>query len=195
MTLVFRKFRRRQTIGRQGTKHAGTLLANVGPGSVPTKLIIIESEAGQRVEAVFALQDQAFSDETCRAGDLIKYINVHIGVSARSAVTDEIGWLEWAVIWKREGESDFANTQLGVLTLGTVATNRYRNDCIFTGSIPTNRNSASFQEVSLKIPKSKQFLKVGEECVLFMAYRSSNSADVTTDDMRVVASYNYKAYS
>ncbi len=182
-------------MGKSGTKHAGTLLANIGPGSVPLKLIIIESESGARQEAVFALQDQAFSDETCRAGDLIKFVNIHIGVSARTAVTDEIGWLEWACVWKREGESDLANTQLGVLTLGTVATNRYRNDCLFTGSIPINRNSASFQEISLKMPRSKQFLKVGETCVLFMAYRSSNSADVTTDDVRVVSSYNYKAYS
>ncbi len=195
MTLVFKKFRPKLTRGKTGTKHAGTLLANIGPGSVPTKLIIIESEAGARVEAVFALQDQAFSDETCRSGDLIKFINIHIGGAARTAVTDEIGWVEWAVVWKREGESDLANTQLGTLTLGTVATNRYRNDCLFTGTVPLNRNSASFQEVSLKMPRSKQFLKVGEECVLFVAYRSSNSADVTTDDVRVVLSYNYKAYS
>ncbi len=193
--MVFRKFKKKQTLGKAGTKHAGTQLGNQGPGSVPGKLVIIESESGQRQEAVFALQDQAFSDETCRAGDLIKFVNIHIGVSARTAVTDEIGWLEWAAVWKREGESDLANTQLSTLTLGTVATNRYRNDCIFTGTVPINRNSASYQEVKLKMPRTKQFLKVGEEFVLFWAYRSSNSADVTTDDVRFVISYNYKAYS
>ncbi len=193
--MLKRRFRTKLTKGKTGTKHAGTLLANSGSGSVPTKLIIIESSAGARGEAVFELQDNAFSDETCRAGDLIKFVNIHIECASRFTGEENKGWLEYAVCWKREGEADLTIAQLGVLTLGTVATNRYRNDCIWTGFVPIFNNGAHGAELSLKMPKTKQFLKVGEELILFTFYRSQLSTDVSTDRVRQVLSYNYKAYS
>lgn len=194
--MPFRRRRRKATIGRSGTKHAGTRLANIGPASTPDKTIIIESESGARGEAVFALQDQAFSDETCRAGDLVKFVNLHIQAAPRSPESiNNIGWVEYAVCWKREGESDLTNTQLGTLTLGTVATNRYRNDCLWTGFIPLGQLQANGARIQLKMPKSKQFLKVGEELVVFTYFRSQNSAAGGTDAARAIVSYNYKAYS
>ncbi len=183
-------------MGKSGIKHAGTLLANIGPASVPTKLIIIESSSGARQEAVFELQDNAFSDETCRAGDLIKYVNIHIQIASRlESDEDARGWLEYAAVWKRESEDDISNAELGVLTLGNVATNLYRNDCIWTGFIPVFNNGAHGAELQLKMPKTKQFLKVGEEFVLFVSYRSQSSTALGQNDNRVVLSYNYKAYS
>ncbi len=189
--------RKKQTLGKTGVKHAGTLLANIGPATVvTTKQVIIESSGGARQEAVQEIQDAAFTDETCRSGDLIKYVNAHIQVSTRfPASTDSQGWFEYAFVWKREGETDVTNGSLGTLTLGTVCTNLYRNDCIWTGFIPVHQDGSSGTEVKLKMPRSKQFLKLGEEFVLFVIYRSNNSASVSTDLMRVVLSYNYKAYS
>ncbi len=185
----------KQTKGKSAVKHAGTLVLNSGPGSVPGKLVIIESSAGARGEAVFELQDNAFSDETCRAGDLIKFVNIHIQCGDKAQNSNSVGWLEYAVVWKREGESDLTNVQLGTLTLGVVATNRYRNDCIWTGFIPMFEKGAHGAELVLKMPKAKMFLKVGEELVLFTEFRSQNSADVGTANIRQVLSYNYKAYS
>ncbi len=193
--MVFRKVR--QTKGKTGVKHAGTLLANIGPATVvTTKQVIIESSAGARQEAVQELQDSAFTDETCRTGDLIKYVNSHIQVATRfPASTDSQGWLEYAFVWKRESETDVTNGQLGTLTLGTICTNLYRNDCIWTGFIPVHQDGSSGAELKLKMPRSKSFLKLGEEFVLFTIFRSNNSASVSTDLMRVILSYNYKAYS
>ncbi len=192
-----RRFMKKQTRGKSGIKHAGTLLSNIGPASVSVlKQVIIESSAGQRQEAVFELQDNAFSDETCRSGDLVKYVNIHIQCASRNqTLVDTIGWLEYAVVWKREGETDLSTSQLGTLTVGNAATNLFRNDCIWTGEVPIFLNGAHGAELSLKMPKTKQFLKVGEELVLYVYKRSTNSAAVATDDTRVILSYNYKAYS
>ncbi len=190
------RFARKLTRGKSGTKHAGTLLANIGPESVPTKLIIIESSAGQRQENIFELQDNAFSDETCRSGDLIKFVNIHIQAASRNeAGADNRGWIEYAVVWKREGEADVTTARLGTLTLGTVATNLYRNDCIWTGFIPIFNAGSHGAELSLKMPKTKQFLKVGEELVMFVSYRAQSATALGFDDNRVILSYNYKAYS
>ncbi len=191
-----RRFIKKELKGKAGIKHAGTLLANIGSGTaIITKQVIIESSAGARQEAVFQLQDDAFSDETCRAGDCVKFVNSHIQSSSRGDADSRIGWLEYAYVWKREGETDVTNTQIGVLTLGTICTNLYRNDCIWTGFIPIFRNGAHGAQVKLKMPKSKKYLKVGEEFVLFVYFRSNNSASMGTDDNRVILSYNYKAYS
>jgi len=159
-------------------------------------MIIVESSAGARTEAVQELQDQAFTDETCRAGDLIKFVNVHIQCASRNNTSaNTMGWIEYAVVWKRESESDLTTTQLGILTLGTVATNRYRNDCLWTGFIPMFIDGANGANIALKMPKTKQYLRIGEELVLFVSFRSQNSAAVGTDDNRIILSYNYKAYS
>ncbi len=190
-----RSYRPRLLKGKIGIKHAGTLLANSGSGSVPTKQVIIESSAGARTEAVQELQDNAFTDETCRAGDCIKFVNIHLQVASRFTGEENKGWLEYAVCWKRESESDLTITQLGVLTLGNVATNRYRNDCLWTGFIPVFNDGAHGAELQLKMPKAKQFLKIGEELVLFTFFRSQLSTDTSTDRVRQVLSYNYKAYS
>ncbi len=192
-----RRFIKRLTKGKTGTKHAGTLLANIGSGTVViTKQVIIETAAGARTEAVQEIQDNAFTDETCRTGDCIKFVNIHIQAATRQpTISTSIGWLEYAVCWKREGETDLTNGSVGTLTLGTIATNRYRNDCIWTGFIPIFMNGAHGAELQLKMPKAKQFLKVGEELVLFVYFRSQLSTATETDNTRVVLSYNYKAYS
>ncbi len=185
------------TKGKIGVKHAGTLLANIGPATVAiTKQVVIESSAGARTEGVQELQDSAFTDETCRAGDLIKYVNFHFQIATRfPASTDTPGWLEYCICWKREGEADLTNAALSTLTLGTIGTNRYRNDCLWTGFIPINQDGASGANVALKMPRGKQYLRIGEELVVFVHFRSNNSASMSTDLVRVILSYNYKAYS
>ncbi len=191
-----RKRFRRELKGKSGVKHAGTLLANIGSGiGTITKQIIIESSSGTNSENVFELQDSAFSDETCRSGDCIKYVNIHIQVAPRGSDDTRNGWLEYAVVWKREDVADVSNTRIGILTLGTIATNFYRNKCIWTGFIPVGKAQANGTQLRLKMPKDEKYLKDGREFVLFVYYRSNLSTDVTTDSTRVILSYNYKAYS
>ncbi len=191
-----RRYMKKQTRGKSGVKHAGTNLVNSGSGSVPTKFIIIESAAGDRTEGSQTIQQDATTDERCRTGDLIKFVNIHIQCASRVGNEDErMGWLEYACVWKRGAESDLSITQLGVQTLGETATNLYRNDCIWTGFVPIGLTQPNGVSLALKMPKSKQFLKLGEEFVLFTYFRSQNSASVATTSIRQVNSFNYKAYS
>ncbi len=193
--MPFRR-KRKQTIGRVGIKHADTLMGNIGPASAVTKFPIIESEGGLRTESEQTIQANATTGEVCRTGDLVKYVNIHIQSASRTlASIDQVGWLEYACVWKREGETDITNTTLGTLTLGTACTNLFRNDCIWTGFIPIFENGAFGAELHLKMPQTKQFLKLGEEFVLYLAFRSTISTDTGTANNRFVASFNYKAYS
>ncbi len=191
-----RRFMKKQTVGKAGVKHAGTLLANSGAGSVPTKFTIIETDVGPRDENATQIQSSATTAEICMTGTLIKFVNIHIQCASRVGTEDErMGWLEYAAVWKRESETDLTITELGTQTLGQTATNRYRNDCIWTGFVPIGLTQPNGVNLQLKMPKSKQFLKIGEEFVLFTFFRSQNSASVATTSIRQVLSFNYKAYN
>lgn len=183
-------------MGKTGVKHAGTLVANIGAASVPTKYVVIETDAGAREEGSQVIQGNATTDEVCRTGDLIKFVNLHIQIAGRDSTDEEsMGWLEYAAVWKREAEADITTTELGTLTLGTVATNLYRNDCIWTGFVPVGLNQPNGVNLALKMPKSKCYLKLGEEFILFLAYRSQFASGVSTISQRLIVSHNYKAYS
>jgi len=190
----FRKVR--QTKGKTALKHAGTNLANVGSGSTPTKLIIADTQGGARIEGVQTFTQGRSTDEECNAGDLIKYLNIHIQGASRSSTDDNsIGWMEYAVVCKLDTTPDITTAQLGVLTLGNVATNLYRNDCLWTGFFPIGINQPNGAELSIKVPKPWAYMKLGYELVLFCFFRSQNSASVSTTSNRLLQSYNFKAYS
>jgi len=191
-----RRSRPKLTRGKKGVKHADTLITTSGSGSVPTKQVIVQSDAGNRVEDSSTIQSNATTSEICRIGDLVKFVNIHLQVASRDFVAgDSVGWLEYACVWKRQEETDLTIAELGTLTLGTVATNRYRNDCIWTGFIPVGSNQPNGANLALKMPKAKMYLSMGEEFVLFTFFRSQNAASAQVNSIRSVTSYNYKAYS
>ncbi len=191
------RFRRKKmTTGRTGVKHATSFLDNIGSGSVPTTVTLVETDAGTRKELHQNIQSTANTDETCRTGDLIKYLNVHLQIASRSNANFEAtGWLEYAIYYKKEVDAQLAITNLGTQTVGETATNLYRNDCWWTGFIPTSLTGANGAELALKIPKTRQFLKIGDQFQCVCYYRSNSSASVATDTMRVIVSANFKAYS
>lgn len=181
-----------------GVAHAGTIIANIGSGSTVGKLIMVETEVGARTTTGGAQSTKSFSstDETCNIGDLIKYINVNMQIAPRvSGGTDANGWLEFAVVAKREADADVPNTQIGNLTLGNIAKNMYRNECIWTGFIPCGDSMPNGVQLHIKVPKAKQYLKIGDTIVLFYYWRSNLSTSVLTDSNRFIGSYMYKAYS
>ena len=193
--MPFRKKMRKQTMGKTGVKHAGTLVDNIGSANI-TKYDIIVTDAGARQETDQVIQGNATTDEVCRTGDLIKFVNLHIQIAGRDVADPEtMGWLEYAAVWKREAEADISTTELGTLTLGTVATNLYRNDCIWTGFIPVGLNQPNGVSLALKMPKTKQFLKLGEEFILFLHFRSQFASGTSAISQRLIVSHNYKAYS
>lgn len=191
-----RHFKRRITLGKQPLHHSGTLLDNVGSGSVPTKFVTIETEVGPRSTTGAPKSVQSFrsTDEICQIGDCIKYVNLFIQVAPRTATANDVGWLEWAYVCQRENDADIPITQVGNQTLGVIAKQMYRNECVYTGNIPIGSAQANKLDIQLKIPKPKTFLHIGDEYNLYVYYRSTNSADVQTDNIRVILSYFYTSY-
>jgi len=185
-------------MGKVGIKHASTRVANIGPSATggPEKFVIVDTDAGPRVETSQTIQDNATTASNCTVGTLVKYINLHIQCASRTEQTgNSMGWVEYAVVCKREQTADPTNAQAGLLTLGNVCTNLYRGQCIWTGFVPIFINGANGSELSLKLPKEYQFQKIGYETVLYVWFRSQNSAATGDDSNRIVLSYNYKAYS
>ena len=98
-------------------------------------------------------------------------------------------------MWKDTLLVDPTTAQTGVLTLGNICTNLFRNNCIWTGFIPVFSNGAFGAELQLKMPKFYGKLKIGTELVLYMIFRSTISTDMGTANNRVISSFNYKSYS
>ncbi len=181
-------------------QHSGTFVQNVGNGSAPDQFEIMETEAGLRTTtgAPQTIKDSASTQEVCNIGDIIKYINLFIQICPRpdiGVLANQLGWLEWALVMVKESEADVPITQLGTQTLGNVCTNMFRNECIFTGCIPTGSRQGNYQAIKIKVPKFKQKIRFGDEWRLITSFRSSTSVDVTTDTNRLIKSFMYKSYS
>ncbi len=164
---------------------------------MPGKYVIAETEGGARSlsGAATQIQGNRTTDERCNVGDLIKYVNIQIEVAGR--VIDDANqnsWLEWAFVCKREADADIPITQVGTQTLGDIATNMYRNECIYTGMIPIGINQGNGQNLMIKLPKTKQYLRLGDTFVIFTYIRSSNSVAASTTSHRLIQSFNFKCY-
>ncbi len=185
---------------KTGIQHADTLLSNIGPASIPTTFEVLETEGGTRsvTGATQTIQDSASTGEVVRVGDIVKYINLFIEIAPREAVatpTNRAGWLEWALVMVKESETTVPITSTGTQTLGTICTNMFRNECIYTGAVPVGRDVPNFAAIKIKVPKFKQKIRLGDEWRFICYARSNNSADVATDAYRLVQSFMYKTYS
>ncbi len=179
-------------------QHAGTVVASVGAGTVPQEQVILKTEAGPR-NVTGANQDVTAERDTgnkCNVGDIIKYVNLFIGVASKSApVNNEgAGWLEWAFVCVKESETNVPITTMGVQTLGVVCTNMFRNECIFTGAVPVGLSQPNIANISLKIPKTKSTIRIGDEWRFITSFRDLKSTGVSTDTMRLIKSFIYKGY-
>ncbi len=186
----------RQTRNKSSEHHSGTFVSNVGPGKLVGEFEILETEGGLRTTtgASQTIQDSRSTAEVCNVGDLVKYVNLFIQCTPRVTADKNMGWLEWAFVCVKESEVSIPNTQIGVETLGVIAKRMYRNECIFTGFIPLGTSQANGQSISIKIPKTKSTLRMGDEWRLYTYFRSSNSAAVTDDDVRLIESFFYTCY-
>ncbi len=187
------------TTGRSSIQHAGTIVENTGGAKVPTSTVILKTEAGPR-NVTGANQDITAERDTgnkCNVGDMIKYVNLFLQAGSRANETDDdgSGWLEWAFVCVKETETVTPITTLGVQTLGVVCTNMYRNECIFTGAMPVGSAQPNFLPISLKIPKSKWTLRVGDEWRFITYFRDLKATSTSATAVRVVKSFIYKGYA
>ncbi len=197
--MPFRRKIRRRTIGKTPIQHCQTLIANVGAATAPATQVVLLTEAGARSldGAGFNTTAGRDSDNECNIGDVCKYVNLFIQIGPREIAVgndERNGWLEWAFVCVKESETAVPITQLGVLTLGTVCTNMFRNECIFTGNVPVGANQPASASIQIKIPRSKQTLRVGDEWRFITYYRDMNATAGDLDSNRLIKSYMYKSY-
>ncbi len=195
-------FRRKSKIGlrRPSTKHSGTLQSNIGAGTAPEKLIVLKTSGGPRSTdgGPMTIQSTSSTDDDCKTGDKCRLVNLHIEAGARPDIgteQDRTGWIEWSFICVRENETEVPITRLGVQTLGDVCTNMYRGECIYTGAIPVGSVQPVVAEISLKIPKLKVKMKLGDEWRFITSFRSVSSTSTATAVIRLIKSYNEKVES
>jgi len=181
-------------------KHADTLVSVIGPGTVAvTEHIMRDTEVGLRDPA--GQNDtiqlgRGFAEE-CNIGDVCKYINIHIQAGPRAATSPNAqmgGWIEWGFVCHKGSDAQPTKANIGTLTLGNILTNYFREECIYTGAVPVGINQPATAEITLKIPKKKQMLRVGDEWTLFYIARTTSSTETESDTFKVFTSCNYINY-
>ncbi len=184
---------------KPAVKHSGTIVDNVGQGSNAVKFIILKTSGGPRSTdgSPQTIQSGASTDEDCRTGDKVKFVNLTLQVAPRTGISedDRIGWMEWAFVCVRENETEVPSTRLGVQTLGDICTNMYRGECIMSGVIPVGGTQPSIGLMKLKIPKHKVNIKLGDEWRYITFFRATSSTSTSTLSDRSIKSYNYKVRS
>ncbi len=185
-------------MGKQGIQHAGTVVDNIGGGSAPQEQIVLKTEAGAR-NVTGANQDYSAERDTgnkVNAGDIVKYINLFLEVGTRSIAGDDdnAGWLEWALCCVKESETNVPITTLGVQTLGVVCTNMFRNECIYTGMVPIGITQPNSIPIMIKIPKSKNTIRIGDEWRFITYFRDLKVTSTGLSGIRIIKSFMYKGY-
>ncbi len=191
----------RQTRGQTPIKHSSTLVDNTGAGvgSLFSHLIFGTESARGTSGGVQNLKNFINTEEQVEVGDIIKYVNICLQCSPRAVeptnVLDNAGWLEWCVFWQRETDKSVGVANIGILTVGCIASHQFRENCLLTGCFPIGTRQAMAQDIKIKIPRRCCKIKLGDKLRVTCYIRTSNSADMRTDSHRMIASSHFKAYS
>lgn len=186
----------RRTMGKDPIKKSNTILENIGQGSSPSGMNLIVVPNRSTDGAVQTIRDDQDTGVQANVGDLIKYVHITLQCGNRDTNVEagDTGWLEWAVLFEKEKATTIPSTQTGVLTLPVIAQRMVRGDCLMTGQIPVGSIQPIVQEILIKIPKNKVKLQLGSSMNLWTIFRLVDSADVRTDNIRLVKSTFYKLY-
>ncbi len=194
--------RRRVGITRfkTGIQHARTKLVNSGSGSISDTFEVLETSGGARslTGTGITIKESATTGEVINVGDIVKYINLFVETGPRNnqgVAQDRTGWLEWAFVCVKESETTVPITTVGTETLGVICTNMFRNECIFTGSIPQGVDIPNYAEIKIKIPKFKQKIRLGDEWRFITYFRAVSSSATGVVETRQVKSFMFKSYS
>ena len=191
----------RQTRGKVPVKHASTLVDNTGAGVGSFFGHVVYAVGPSRAAAagVQTIQDASTTEQLVQIGDIIKYVNICLEAAPRGAeptnLPDNCAWLEWAVCWQRERNTFPTVANIGVATLGVLASHFYRENCLMTGCFPIGTRQAMSQDIKIKIPKRCCNIKMGDRITILCYVRTSLSTDMRTDSHRLIASSHFKTYN
>ncbi len=193
-----RKVRLSQT--RESLVHSDTLVVTHGPSSIPSSFVVLDTEAGARSldgtpKAVQAGQNTA---EETNVGSIVKYMNIFIESAVRPVEADNddeaVGWLEWALVMVKQTETSMPITNVGTLTIGNIAKNMYRNECIFTGCMPLGKFQPNCQSIVIKVPRFKQKITIGDQWRLLIYFRDVVATASETNSCRTILSTMWKSW-
>ncbi len=200
--MVFRRRRiKRQTLGKDPIKHSATAIGNIGQGTNVGKFQIVTVPTRDTAGNVQTIQSESNTSTICQVSDIVKYVNICVGVANRNQTPDPVGvddqgWLEYALIHTKEAAQEVVpSTNLGTKTLGDICTKMFRGDCLFTGCVPIGTIQAITLDLKFKIPAARAKLKLGSDLSFLTFFRAVESTDVRTDNIRLVQSCIYKCYS
>ncbi len=191
----------RVTRGKIPVKHASTLVDNTGAGVGTLFGHVIYAVTQQRdlAAGVQTIKVESTTENRVEVGDLIKYINICLECAPRGVepanLPDNCAWLEWAVIWQRERNAFPTVANIGVATLGTLASHMYRENCFMTGCFPIGTRQAMSQDIKIKLPTRCCRIRIGDRMTVLCYVRTSLSTDTRIDSHRLIASSHFKVYS
>ncbi len=196
--MPFRRNRKRTTLGKASEQHSGTKMHTIGPGTVTVaNHVIRDAQVGARdpAGANDTIQLGRSLEQECNIGDVVKYVNIFIQAGPRTlSAATSTGWLEWAFCTHKVSDTAPTNANLGISTIGDVCTKYFRNECVMTGNLPVGSGQPNSHNIIIKVPKSKQALKIGDQYILYMYYRTVSATETGTSTARIVTSYIYRNY-
>jgi len=159
-------------------------------------MALIVVPARSTTGSAVTIRDDQNTGSQANVGDIIKYVHLVIQAGNRdiNVESEDTGWLEWAVTFEKESATSIPSTNTGLVTLGNIAMNMFRGDCLLTGQIPIGSIQPITQEIMIKIPKNKVKLQLGSSLQFHTFFRSVDSTDMRTDNIRLVKSTFYKLY-
>jgi len=189
----------RATQGKDGIKVGSSLTTVHGNGSDVQEFGIISTSTGDRSldGGTQTTRENANTGGRVQISDIVKYVNLEI----KSVVTEDgetaftNGFIEWAVVWRNEVSIPIPSTNIGTLTLATIATRMFRGDCLMTGSYPMAHTLPNIQNVVIKLPKKAIKQKIGNELTLYFMFRDGNTTDLQTTTIKTITSSMFKVYS
>jgi len=186
----------RRTMGKDPIKKARTVISNQGNGSPPDALQVFTVPERSADGGSVTIRDSQNTGTIANVGDICKYVHFVIQAANRDTNVEpgDSGWLEWAITYERESQTVIPSTNIGTITLGTIAQQMFRGDCLMTGQIPIGSIQPITQEIMIKIPKNKVKLQLGSNMQFWTYFRSTDSTDMRTDSIRLVKSLFYKLY-
>ncbi len=193
--------RRGITRGKGSIKHSRSLIGVIGPSSAPVNFVGARTGAQERSTdgTPVTILNNVSTNENCATGDIVKYVSFRIqaGVRDDGTNTNVNGWLEWAIVWIEEEDTIIPITQMGSQSLGDVATQMFRNDCLMHGTIPISDAGpqTAVQDIQIKLPNRCCKFKVGSRCKMFIFWRDVNTTLTGGDDVRTLLSSWYKSYN
>lgn len=190
---------RRQTQGKDAVKHSHSAVAVIGNGSTVSADNIYLTGGGNRSVdgSPKVIQQGANTGATCSVSDVIKYVNIILqgAMSATGVSSNTQGWIEYAVVFRQEIFVAIPTTNLGTKTLGDIASQMFRGDCLWTGQFPISVNQPNVQEVKIKLPKKCNKVHLGDNLILYSIFRDAVITDLQTDTVKLIKSYHFKVYS